>query len=178
MTPKTKTKGKAREDRPDWVDAGDSVLNQFLWALRAGTGPLKPFDELPDLPSSVRQRIINRLEAAWAEGLLRLDPEQYADVLMCLLPEEAVVALPTGPASTDPVGSIGRLAMYRERASRRETICGPVDADAVRDDRLALRFKPRDSGRGIKSEGWHRPRPNPLPPAMYRDANGEWFELS
>jgi len=169
-------KSKA-EDRPDWVDSGDSVLNQFLWAMRAGSGPPKPFDELPDLPSEVRQRIITRLESAWAEGLLRLDPEQYADVLMCLLPEDFVVSLPTGPGSADPIGSTGRLASYRDRAARRETCCGPIDAEAVRNDKAGVKVRQRTNGRRIKTEGWSSPRPEPIPDGMYRDATGQWFEI-
>lgn len=158
-------------------DSDDSVLCQFLRALHVGGAPMRPFDEHPDLPVKSRQRVINRLEAAWAEGLLRITPEQYADVLMCLLPEDAVVNLPTGPGSTDPVGSVGRIAAYRERASRRETTCGKTDVDTVRNDRLAVRVKNRVSGRGIKTAGFERTKPDPLPPAMYRDAEGKWFEL-
>lgn len=161
------------------ADAQDAMLAQLARALGGRRGePLPDLDDVEEVPEDVRATIVQRLEAAWAEGLLRIDADGYRDVLQVLLPEDFHVELPTGPASQHPPGSPGRLALYADRADRRETITGPVDADARRTDRLGVKVKSRANGTGLRSQGWDEEERPPLPGGMYRDSRGRWFDLA
>ncbi len=162
----------ARRPKPD------DVLAHLIAALRADKDPdLVAFDDQPALDPACFNVLRARLETAWAEGLLRLTPDQFCDVVMVLAPEEYVVSLPATPPSQDAVGTPGRLSRYAERASRREAIFDTADADAARDDRRGVRAHARSNGTGVKSVGWDTEEVPEIEPGMYRAPDGKFFEL-
>lgn len=84
-------------------------------------------DDLPHVPSSLCEKLIDRIEAGSREGLLDITCEQLGDLLCCLMPEEFQVPPPPPPTATPP-RSESRIEVYAERVRQGLAIFNNQDA--------------------------------------------------
>jgi hypothetical protein len=125
-----------------------------------------------DDPSELPARVIDRLEAAWAEGALRVTPDEYAAIVGALVPEDVGVEAPLDPPERVGPQTPERVAAYQRRARRQEPVFRRDDADASR-----TREFPRLNGAGLRCVRHDGRDPAEVPEGMYRDESGEWFEV-
>lgn len=140
--------------------------------------PLVPLDDLPLLDNRAAELVVDRLESAWAEGLLRLTPDQYCDVLTALMPDDFVVRPPTTLPSTGAAGTTQRIADYAVRGARQEPVVRGDDVLPL--GKRSLRAEMRSNGKGWRVLGWGDVGDDDTPairPGMYRDAAGRWYSL-
>jgi hypothetical protein len=140
-----------------WREAatpGDSPVLRLAKAIRENPWEETYLDSLPAIPAMVRELILARFDAAYAEGWLDLSNEQYEQVMMVLLPDDFPVPKAPIKASTHPAGSPGRLADCQRRAALAQPTDYRGDADAVRDDRLGVAVSKRANGDGVHVHGW------------------------
>jgi hypothetical protein len=84
-------------------------------------------DDLPHVPSSLCEKLIDRIEAGSREGVLDITCEQLGDLLCCLMPEEFQVP-PTPPPTSTPPRSASRIEVYAERVRQGLAIFNQQDA--------------------------------------------------
>lgn len=137
-------------------------------------------DDLQMVPPIHRERLRDRLEAAWACGLLSLTPAQYEEVLVAFMPEDFVPKPPDSPPSPTLAGTAERVADYCARVRRREAVRQAADGLACPGGVRVVKRKNRNARNaeiGAKVLGPAAEPPRPLPPGMYRTARGRWIEI-
>jgi hypothetical protein len=159
-------------------------LNRLARILeRTSPGNIPDFDTLPPLPDDLRELMLDRLEAAWADGTLPPDLDVYSAVLCALVPEDFRIEQPVKPDQSPP-GSTARIDTYRRRAaggaifltSDRQAIV--ADAREGMADREAVAARDRGNNFGAIPLGWTSPKEAPsIEAGMYRSLTGEWFEV-
>lgn len=153
-------------------------------ALAAPAAPWPDLDTLPPIPEKARERFLDRLEAAWADGTLRVSPEVYEQILCAILEEEFRLEA-AGVPDQSPPGSALRKETYRRRAlggaifitADRPALQGDSREGQV--DREAVIARDRGNHTGVVPMGWGTPEdePEPIAVGMYASADGVMFEL-
>lgn len=151
---------------------------------RRRPGKIPDLDALPPLPDDVREVLLDRLEAAWADGTLPPDLNVYSAVLCALVPEDFRIEQPKQPDEAPP-GSTARIATYQRRAaggaifltSDRQSV--GADAREGQAEREAVIARGRGNNFGVIPFGWVAPKePVTIAAGMYRSLTGEWFEVA
>lgn len=141
----------AATPEPDVLSFAD-VLKQMAVAV-ALSPPLPDLDELPLVPPDVRELVLDRIDAAYRDGFITLDCENYAALLMAIMPDDFVIpAAPEAPTDTCP-RSAERMAVYAARCRDGVRLYHDRDAQA---DTLTRSVRVRkDGGTVPRVEGWH-----------------------
>lgn len=152
--------------------------------LAAPAAPWSSVDDLPPLPEKLRERLLDRLEAGWADGTLSVDVDTYEQILFVLLPEDFLIRRPTEP-DTAPPGSSARVETYARRAAGgqlfleadRKAIAGDKREGKV--DRDAVKARDRGNHTGVVPIDWNGEDDEiEVKPGLYRTLTGDWFELN
>ena len=85
--------------------------------------------------------LVERLEHALRQGILRMDCHAHALLLVTLFPEEFAEEPAGEPTDTPPLTD-ERIAVYAQREAEGRPIKHPLDACPVRDDGRVLTPKP------------------------------------
>lgn len=108
----------------------DDAVAQLLKAAAAGE-ELPELDDLETLPASVVQLVLDRIDAAYREGLFAMSAEDYSGLMCAIMPDEfSVPPCPPVPSQTIPL-TRARTRIYAARVRAEVAI---FHADDLRAD--------------------------------------------
>lgn len=140
-----------------------------LTAATTNTPELSDLEAIPSVSPQILERVLERIDAGYREGLFEMDCDAYAGLLMCLAPDDyQIPPLPPEPTETPP-GSGGftthiseRVKVYMDRCRKGLALYHPQDAkgDAHKRGIKPIEMGGRAPGRSdggerfFKTGGW------------------------
>lgn len=136
--------------RQENTDQLADIFKQMDAAIK-NSPPLPELDDLPPLPSDVRELVLDRIDAAYREGLFAMTAADYAGLLMAIMPDEFIVpSLPTVPTGAAP-RSDERIEVYAARC--RSAVSLFHRGDTQPDFNVGIKVR-KLGGSAPKIEGW------------------------
>lgn len=128
--------------------------DMFAEAIR-DSDPLPELDELPQLAPEVRELVLDRIDAAYREGLLAMSAIDYAALLMAIMPDDFIVPPQAASPCDAPPESVERVKTYSQRCRESVAIFHKLDAKA---DDMATAGDPSRRGVRVKKRGGKNPK--------------------
>jgi hypothetical protein len=171
------TASRSRWPTLEFAEAeADPVFDQLarLAAHVREAEPLGDLDDMPQLSEEARELVIDRLEAGLEDKTLKLTPDQYDAVLLCLVPEDFTMPTRPSPSTGSAPGTAARAATYAARVAAGAPVHSPQDSPL---EGRKLRVAKKANGSGDKVLGWADEEPPKVKPGLYRLPNGAYMEL-
>lgn len=151
--------GTIRPGRPpedDFNPVAD-VLRQMAHAIDF-SDPLPELDDLPPIPAEVRELVIDRIDAAYREGLITLDCDNYAALLMAIMPDDFTIPSAPATATDSAPQSDDRIEVYAARVKLAVHLYHQADAQPLSETRGVMVRKA--GGSHPKVLGWQDDKHN------------------